>query len=492
MAVPETTRTTGAGPEPHPRRRMMLSLMLVALFMNLLDVTVVTVALPAMRDGLGAGHAASQWFLAAYTLAFGAGVITGGRLGDRYGRRTLFLLGVGCFTAASAACGLAPDAPFMIVARTLQGLAAALMVPQVMATVYAVFPLRERAGASAAFGAVTGVASVVGPLLGGVFVTYDVAGLGWRGLFLINVPVGLVALAASWALIPDTRAERPLRMDLVGVALVTAGLLCALYPLVQGEDAGWPAWMLISLACAPPLLALYAAHARVKDRRDRSALVPLRLFALPGFSPAVAVLFTVHIVMIAFFVAVSVTLQNGLGYTALRTGLTFLPWAVGGGIASQLLRWAVPRLGRNAVSLGALLAAAGLLWFALALDADAAWWQLAPGTFLGGVGTVAVIGPAFMYAGTGVEPGDAGAASGACGASVQLGGALGTALLGVLLLSGLPVSAGTGPPAGSEEASAAAEAFADAFGAFHPYAVGGLVLVALIAQALPRDATPYR
>jgi EmrB/QacA subfamily drug resistance transporter len=482
--------------------------MLTALFMNLLDVTIITVALPAMREGLGSGYASSQWFLTAYTLAFGAGVITGGRLGDRFGRRRLFLLGVVGFTLASTACGLAPDAALMIAARTVQGLAAALMVPQVMATVYAVFPLRERGAASGAFGAVTGFAGVAGPVLGGVFVTYDLAGLGWRAIFLINVPLGLATLVAAALVVPDTRAKDPLRMDVAGVVLLTGGLLCALYPLVQGRDAGWPGWMKVSLVAAPCVLALYALHARRKDRRDGSALVPLRLFSLPGFSAGTSVLFTVHIVMIGFFVAVSLALQMGLGYSALRTGLVFLPWALGGALAAQLMRYAVPRLGRHVVSLGALVAAVGLLWFGTALSAGGGWVPMSPGLFLGGVGTVCVIGPSFMFAGTGVAPRDAGAASGSCNAAVQLGGALGTAMLAVLLFAPLASraekeSGSTGTGSGSGSAArlerlvgqvppgSRADLFTDAFWSYTVVAVAGLLLVAVLAQALPRDTRPY-
>ncbi|MDJ1133999.1 MFS transporter [Streptomyces iconiensis] len=499
--------TAGAASEaaPHPHRWAALCVMLTALFMNLLDVTIITVALPAMREGLGSGYAASQWFLTSYTLAFGAGVITGGRLGDRFGRRRLFLLGVVCFTLASTACGIAPDAALMIAARTVQGAAAALMVPQVMATVYAVFPLRERGAASGAFGAVTGFAGVAGPVLGGVFVTYDLAGLGWRAIFLVNVPLGLATLVAAALVVPDTRAKDPLRMDVWGVVLLTGGLLCALYPLVQGRDAGWPGWMRVSLVAAPCVLALYALHARAKDRRDHSALVPLRLFSLPGFGAGTAVLFTVHVVMIGFFVAVSLALQMGLGYSALRTGLVFLPWALGGALAAQLMRYAVPRLGRHVVSLGALVAAVGLLWFGTVLSAGGGWVPMAPGLFLGGVGTVCVIGPSFMFAGTGVTARDAGAASGSCNAAVQLGGALGTALLAVWLFAPLASAAAKATGAGGTSgggsrlerlvagvpAAERADLFTEAFWSYTVIAVGGLLLVAVIAQALPKDTSPY-
>ncbi|NUK49205.1 MFS transporter [Streptomyces lunaelactis] len=467
--------------DSHPRRWAALFVMLGAAFMDLLDVTIVNIALPAVRDDLGASFASAQWVITAYTLAFGLGLITGGRLGDRYGRKQLFLSGVAVFTAASLLCGLAQSPGMLIGSRALQGLAAAVMIPQIMATVYAIFPAGERAGASGAYGGVTGLAAVLGPVLGGVFVTYDVFGLGWRAIFLVNIPLGIAALFAAARLVPENSAEHPLRMDLVGMGLVSVSVLSALYPLVQGGDAGWPGWMVALLVAAPCVLALYAWHAGAKERRDASSLVPLRLFTERGFGVGAAVLFTFAAVMIGFFLAVSLTLQIGLGFSAMKTGLLFLPWAIGTGITSASSDALVRRFGRHLVTGGALVMAAGALWFALALSPDSAWSALGPALFVAGVGMGAVFGPAFTVAGASVEARDAGAASGTLSAALQIGNAAGVALLGVLFFAPLRDAAG----------QARADMYIEAFRGFSWFTIGGLVLVALVAQAMPRRVAGY-
>ncbi|WP_326691137.1 MFS transporter [Streptomyces sp. NBC_01795] len=544
--------TSTAG--PYPKRWLALGILLAAAFMDLLDVTIVNIALPDIRSDLSAGYAASQWVVTAYTLAFGLGLITGGRMGDRYGRKRLFLLGIALFTLSSLVCGIAPNVEALVTARAVQGVASALMVPQIMATVYAIFPANERGGASGAYGAVTGLAAVAGPLLGGVFVAYDVFGLGWRAVFLVNVPIGVAALFAAYVLVPETKSDFPLRMDLLGVLLVSASLLLLLYPLVQGRTSGWPAWMIVAMVAAPLVMLVYALHARAKERRDHSSLVPLRLFRQPGFSAGTVVLFVFDATMIGFFLAISLTLQIGLGYSAMRTGLLFLPWAIGAALTSGAADGLVGKLGRHLLTTGALVMAGGMLWFALVLEPGASWWELAPGLFLAGLGMGGVIGPAFTVAGAHVEGRDAGAAAGSLSAAVQLGNATGAALLGVLLFSPLASAAGgafdgnehelrsklsaAGAPAAevreisarlrpcfldyaAEEnpdnqpkscapvwekagrdpavkkavdtvvADSRAEMFTDTFGKFVWFTVGGLVVVALLAQSMPREVRGY-
>ncbi|MGI5351699.1 MFS transporter [Streptomyces sp. CA-250714] len=544
--------TPAAG--PYPKRWLALGVLLAAAFMDLLDVTIVNIALPDIRSDLDAGYAASQWVVTAYTLAFGLGLITGGRMGDGYGRKRIFLLGIGLFTVSSLVCGIAPNVETLVAARAVQGIASALMVPQIMATVYAIFPANERGGASGAYGAVTGLAAVAGPLLGGVFVAYDVLGLGWRAVFLVNVPIGIAALFAASVLVPETKSDFPLRMDILGVILVSASLLLLLYPLVQGRTSGWPTWMIVAMVAAPFVMAGYALHARAKERRDDSSLVPLRLFGQPGFSAGTIVLFVFDATMIGFFLAISLTLQIGLGYSAMRTGLLFLPWAIGAALTSGAADGLVGKLGRHLLTAGAVVMAGGMLWFALALEPGASWWELAPGLFLAGIGMGGVIGPAFTVAGAHVAGRDAGAASGSLSAAVQLGNATGAALLGVLLFTPLANAApgafdghekqlrtqltaagasasearelsaqlrpcfldyaeeenpdkqprSCGPvfeKAGSDPKvqqavdkavdASRAEMFTDTFGRFVWFTVGGLAVVALLAQTMPREVRGY-
>lgn len=440
---PPSVSTDADGQDAYPRRWLALFVLLAAAFMDLLDATIVTVALPAIRADLGAGYAATQWLTAGYTLAFGLGLITGGRLGDRYGRKRIFLVGIAAFTAASALCGAAVSPEMLVVSRLLQGVAAALMVPQIMATVFAVFPSKERAGASGAYGAIAGLAAVAGPLLGGLFVSYDVLGFGWRGIFLVNIPIGLIALVAAGALVPETKSERPLRMDLIGVLLVTVSLLLLLFPLVQGHEQGWPSWMFLALIACPFVLGAYALHARAKNRRDGSPLVPLRLFGDSGFAAGVVVLLVLDAAMIGFSVALSILLQTGYDYSPIKTGLVFLPWAIGGGIAAGMGNGLVAKLGRNVPAIGAIIMAASMVWIGLSTsDNQLGWLELIPGLLLFGVGMGFLIGPAFTIAGAKVSYHDAGAASGTLSASLQIGSAAGVAVLGVLFFNVLVGASG--------------------------------------------------
>lgn len=466
-----------------PRRWSALFVLLAAAFMDLLDATVVNIALPTIRVELGASYAAIQWITAGYTLAFGLGLITGGRMGDRFGRKRIFLIGTAAFTLASLLCGIASTAAVLVVARLLQGLAAALMVPQIMATVYAIFPPAERGGATGAYGAATGLATVAGPVVAGLLVQYDLFGLGWRAVFLINLPIGVIAFVTALKLVPENRSEHPLRMDLIGALLVTLGMVLVLYPLVQGNEAGWPSWMFVAMAASPVVMLVYALHARAKDRRDGSALVPLRLFGQPGFAAGTVLLFLFDATMIGFTLVLTLSLQIGLGFSPVSSGLVFIPWAIGSGIMAGMADKLIAKLGRHLLSIGAVVMAAGIVWTALTVTPDSSWYSLWPSLFVTGLGLGGVIGPAFTVAGSGVRPSDAGAASGTLSAATQVGAAAGTALLSVVFFNLL-----VGAPAEGPEH---AETFLAAFRNASWYAAGGMLLIALLSQALPRRVAGY-
>src|SRR6266567_2564562 len=247
-----------AGGNADPRRWLTLVILLLAGFMNLLDVSIVNIAIPSIQRDLHASYADVQWALAGYTLAYALILITGGRLGDTFGRKRLFLIGVAGFTIMSALCGAATGPGMLIGCRVAQGLMGGLMVPQVLAIIQVIFRSAERIKALAGFGVTAGLGTVSGPLLGGLLIQHNLFGLGWRPIFLINVPVGVIAVAASALLVRESRAPRPPKLDPVGVALISAALLALLYPLVQGRQLGWPAWTFVSMAASVPLLALFA------------------------------------------------------------------------------------------------------------------------------------------------------------------------------------------------------------------------------------------
>nr|WP_042190758.1 MFS transporter [Kibdelosporangium sp. MJ126-NF4]CEL19566.1 actinorhodin transporter [Kibdelosporangium sp. MJ126-NF4]CTQ94634.1 actinorhodin transporter [Kibdelosporangium sp. MJ126-NF4] len=469
LAAPlSETNATG-----HPRRWAALAVLMIAGFMDLLDTTIVNVALPAISNDLRAGPSAVQWVAAGYTLAFAVGLITGGRLGDLYGRKRMFLLGMVGFTVFSLLCGLAWTPEVLVAARVLQGLAAATMIPQVLSTMYATFPPSERASAGGLFGGIAGLAAVVGPLASGLLVEHDLWGLGWRAIFLVNVPVGLVTLVVAATVIPETRSADAIKPDLRGMLLVSAALALILVPLVQGRELGWPLWSFVSMAASVPVFALFIYSSRA---RGGSALVPMRLFRSRGFSAGSAVALLFFAAMAGFFLPYSLTLQLGLGFSPMESGLTSLPFSIGVVVSVVPGNALVMRFGRYVTTVGALMMGGALAMLVITMEQGVGFWELALWLLIGGIGMGAVVGPIFAMAGAEIGGNDAGAASGTLNAADQLGGSIGIAVLGVLFFDAL----GSTPDVTTYIAS-----FRDTTW----YAVGTLVAVALLSLMLPRRLT---
>jgi EmrB/QacA subfamily drug resistance transporter len=428
-------------PAYDPRRWLALSVVLLAAVMDLIDVTIVNVAIPSIREDLGAAAADIEWIVAGYTLAFAVGLITGGRLGDVYGRKRLFLLGVAGFTVASIVCGLAQSADALIAARVVQGGFAALMVPQVLSMIQVLFPPEERPKAYGMFGAFAGMATVGGPLIGGLLVQANLFELGWRPIFLINLPVGLATLAAAWVLLRESRAEERPRLDLVGVGLVTVALLLVLYPLIEGRELGWPTWAIVSLATSAPVAGLFVLHQRRRERLGRTPLVPLGLFRTRAFGGGVLAGLAFFSGVSSAFLVLTIALQAGLGFSPLHTALTFLPWSLGIAAAAGASVQLAPRLGRRLTAAGALAMALGMgamMFAAASAGAELTSWALAPGLLLGGLG-MGMVAPTLVDVVLAGVPGrDAGAASGVLNTAFQLGGAIGVAVIGVVFFGLLP------------------------------------------------------
>src|SRR5260370_2590641 len=308
-----------------PRRWLTLIILLLAAFMNLLDVSIVNIAIPSIQRDLHASYADIQWALAGYTLAYALVLITGGRLGDTFGRKRLFLIGVTGFTIMSALCGAAQSPGMLIASRVLQGAMGAIMIPQVLSVIQVIFPPGERIKALAGFGVTAGLGTVSGPLLGGLLTEHSLLGLGWPSIFLIHGPIGIFAVAAAAVLVRESRAPRPPRLDPVGVALISAALLLLLYPLVQGRQFGWPTWTFLSIAASPPGFPLLVAYERVKTRRDGSPLVQLSLFSQRSFSVGMAIPVTFFLGITSFALILTLFLPTGLAFPPLHAGLTVLP-----------------------------------------------------------------------------------------------------------------------------------------------------------------------
>src|SRR5215472_9828328 len=427
-----------------PRRWLTLIILLLAAFMNLLDVSIVNIAIPSIQRDLHASYADVQWALAGYTLAYALVLITGGRLGDTFGRKRLFLTGVIGFTIMSALCGAAQNAGMLITSRVLQGAMAALMIPQILSVIQVTFPPMERIKALAAFGVTAGLGAVSGPLFGGLLTQHDLFGLGWRSIFLINVPIGIGAVVASWLLVRESRAPRPPRLDPVGVLLLSGALVLLLYPLVQGRQLGWPGWTFVLMAASAPVLALFIRHEQVKTRRDGSALVELRMFTQRGFAVGMAIALTLFLGVASFGLVLTLFLQVGLGFSPLHAGLTFVPFSLGVLAASGFAARLEPRFGRGVTMVGALVMAGGmavLIGTVHHYGAAVTTWLMVPGLAIVGLGMGSVIAPLANVVLAGVNKQDAGSASGVLNTGFQLGGSVGLALIGVIFFGFLGTQA---------------------------------------------------
>jgi EmrB/QacA subfamily drug resistance transporter len=457
--LPAAAPDGGAAAARDPRRWQALAVLLVAAAMDLVDLTIVNVALPSISFDLGAGSADARWIVAAYGLLFAVGLITGGRLGDVYGRRRVFLLGIAGFTLASIACGAAPTTEALIAARATQGLFAAVMVPQVLASIQVLFDHEERPKAYGLYGATIGLATIAAPILGAVVIEGDLLNLGWRAVFLINVPVGLAALWGAMRLMPESRSREPLPLDLPGVAIVTVALGLIAYPLVEGQALGWPAWTIASLVAGVAGLAVFALHQRAKER-TAMPLVPPALFRQPGFSGGVLVSLMFFLGISGFSLVLMLTLQIGLGFSPLHAAAAFVPFSVGLILSSGASIQLVPRLGRRLILLGTATLAVGSAAVGVAAEAAGAsitTWELLPGMLLSGL-ALGMVGPTIVNVALAeVRQRDIGAAAGVVSTTSQLGLAAGVALAGLIFFSLLP----NGNQLGADPGSAYVDALAD-------------------------------
>jgi len=486
VTAADATRTQAAVADdpPDPRRWLALTVVVVAAFMDILDVTIVNVAIPSVQRDLHARYAQVQWIVAGYALAFAVVLITGGRLGDIFGRKRLFLIGMAGFTAGSALCGTAVNAPMLIGSRFLQGFMAALMIPQVLALIHVTFPPQERGKVLSIYAGATGSAAVAGPVLGGLLVQWNLLGSQWRPVFLINVPVGIAGLIAAWFVIRESKAPGVTRLDLPGMVLATAAIGMLVYPVTEGNDLGWPAWTFALMGGSLPVLALFVAYQR---RRTDSPLVVLGLFRHRSFAAGLGVTVVFWVAFGGFFLTWMLYMQAGLGWTPLHAGLTAIafavPTAVSAGTSVQLL---TPRFGSRVLQAGAVTAAAG---FGLDLFLTARYtttihsWQLVPALALIGIGFGLVVAPLIDLVLSGVPRGDAGSASGLLNTIWQFGTAFGIALLGTIFFNRLNELLRT-----HAAGRAAGMAYNASFGLTLWFDLGAMVLLFCLMFALPRRA----
>ncbi len=428
-----------AGPAPadqvaRPRRSPMPVLM-CATFVMVLDFFIVNVALPSIHAELHASSGATEWVVAGYGLTFAVALITAGRLGDRFGRRRVFSLGMALFVLASAVCGLAPSAGVLVVARLAQGLAGALISPAVLAIIGVAYPGAARVRPITIYGIVMGLAAAGGQLLGGIAIQADPFGLSWRAVFLVNVPVGVVALAFTRRQVAESRAEYAARLDLSGMALITLALTALVLPLVEGAQLHWPTWTWACLAASPALFAAFAASQLRTARSGGAPLLDPALFRRRGLAAGLATQLAFWSGQASFFLVFALYLQLGRGLDALQAGLVFSILAAAYLVASIRAPALTLRYGRSLIAAGALSLAAGEAMLLVAVSQIGATGQiawLAPGLVLTGAGMGLGITPLTTTVMGYADPQRAGALAGALSTMQQVGNAVGVAVTGVI------------------------------------------------------------
>lgn len=447
MGVVNTRKERSGADQPaYPHRWRALAVTQLAGFMGLLDVSIVNVALPSIQQSVHASVAEVQWVVSGYALTFGLVLVAAGRLGDALGRRRMFLVALTGFVITSALCGAAPSAELLVGARLLQGVAAGMLTPQNSGLIQDLFRGPERGKAFGIFGATVGLSTAVGPVLGGLILAAAGELDGWRWVFFVNVPIGLVALVAAWRLVPPrppSRERVASRIDVVGALLLGASVLCVLLPLVQVESGGLGRlWWLFGLA--PVLFALFLRWERRMQRRDRAPLLDTRLLSATRGYPTGAVLALVYFIGFSgIWLVFALFFQLGLGYSPLESGLAVTPFALGSAVSAALAGRLVQRYGRWLTVIGLVLTAVGLIATALVLRSappESAGWAVVLPLLVAGIGGGAVISPNITLTLECVPVATAGAAAGVLQTGQRIGSAVGTAVLAAVFYSGVSQS----------------------------------------------------
>jgi EmrB/QacA subfamily drug resistance transporter len=473
----ETASAASQAPTPRPGRWIGLIAILSATLLNLLDASIVNVAAPAIRAELGGTASTIQWLAAGYTLALAVGLLTGGRLGDMFGRKRVLMIGLVGFLVASLACGAAGSIELLLTARVIQGAFAAVMVPQCFGLIRDLFG-PDMGKAYAVFGPLIGLASIAGPIAAGLLVDADLFGTGWRSIFLINLPLGIAALALGLKTLPaGAPMTKGLKLDLGGAVIAAVGMSLLLVPLVEGRELGWPVWSIAMLVAAVPVLAYFVRSQVKRARSGRTALIELSVFKKRSYTSGIAFVVVFFGSVTGFSLAVGLFLQLGLGFGPLKASLAMAAWAVGAFIGSGASAGLAPKLGRGVLHLGLGTMTLGLvvLWLQFGADATPGTWALSPALLVYGIGMGMIFVPLFGIITGDLEDHEVGSASGLLESFQQGAAALGVAILGTVFFSQFAIGGG------AVEAMGAAQWVAG-------LTVGLTVVAFLVAFGLPRQA----
>ena len=423
--------------QPNPQNWLATGALLVGAFMNMLDATIVNLALPAIRDDLGAGPNIQQWILVAYLLTFAAGLLPLGRFGDLFGRKRMFMAGLCGFLATSLAAGMATSAYGLVLSRAVQGAAAAAMVPQVLAIIHELFEPEERGKAIGLFGMANALGAVAGPVIGGFLISADLYGLGWRLVFLINLPIGLAALAGAALWLPKDKVSKRGKADWLGAGCFALCISLLIYPMIEGRSLGWPVWLISAPVVATIFALAFWRRQRWLAAVDRLETLPTTLMTHSGYLTGVASVMVVISGLAGTMVILAITLQTGLGLTPAAAGLAIISHPLCAMLASFFSgrfgsRWLALR-----VTGGLFCLFAGLVWLRIAGMTMMSGVDILGPLILVGSGAGLIFVALFQSTLAEVSALDAGAGSGALQACQQVGIAFGIAIIGQIFFATL-------------------------------------------------------
>jgi EmrB/QacA subfamily drug resistance transporter len=419
-------------------RWLILGIVLAAEIMDLLDSTIVNVAGPSLSKELNASPSALQWVIGGYTLTLGAGLILGGRLADRYSRRNIFLIGLTSFTATSLLCAIAPNINALITFRLIQGFAGALVLPHVIGFIRDVFPPEELGKAFAIFGPVFGLGGILGPIIGGFIIDGDIASTGWRAVFIVNIPIGIINIALAWKYLPRQASNHAIKIDVLGSILIIASSGLLLLPLIQGQEAGWPLWTYISLAAAIVGFGVFTLEQRWVISRNKTPLVDPDIFKARTYNLGLAGIFIFFAGFTGVYLIITLFLQIGQGYSARGAGIAniaiALGTAIGGALSGAVL---ADKFGTRVLQFGAIAQITGALMLFASLPTMESFnfWHIAPGMFVSGFGTGLVVAALFDAILLSIKNELVGSASGVLSSVQSIGSSVGVAIFGTLFFN---------------------------------------------------------